>query len=259
MELPGIAGLRRPLGTAGRASGRALVELRALREMQRAGMFPVQSPAHTVAALGGLRRYGALGGAIAAAGVRDADRPAVGDELGMLTYGELDRRSNSLANAWRERGVTMGTGVGILCRNHRGFLDASFAAGKLGARIVYLNTDFAAPQLRDVAAREQVELLVHDEEFAGVVESYEAERGRFLAWTDSDGSVETLEALIAVGDPSAPPAPDEAAKVIMLTSGTTGTPKGAPREGGSSFAPVGALLSKVPFRAREVTYDSAPL
>ncbi len=251
MELPGIDGLRRPLDMAGRASGRAVVELRALREMRRAGMFPLQSPAQTVSALGGLRRYGALGGAIAAAAARDSEGTAVADELGTLTFGELDRRSNAVANAWRELGVGPGSGVGVLARNHRGFLDASFAAGKLGARVVYLNTDFAAPQVRDVAARERVEVLVHDEEFGAVVDGFQAKRGRFVAWTDSGApGEETIEGLIAAGDPAPPPSPGEAAKVIMLTSGTTGTPKGAPREGGSSFAPVGALLSKVPFRAR---------
>ncbi len=260
MELPAIDGLRRPLDAAGRVSGRAVIEMRALRQMRRAGMFPPQWPTRTVAGLASLRRYGAMGGAVAAAAARDGDRVAVSDELGTLTYGELDRRSNALANAWRELGARPGTGIGVLARNHRGILDASYAAGKLGARVVYLNTDFAAPQLRDVAVREGVELLVHDEEFAAVVESHEARLGTFVAWTDSEHPPErTLEGLIASGDPSPPPAPGEAAKVIMLTSGTTGTPKGAPREGGSSFAPVGALLSKVPFQAGETTYDAAPL
>ena len=46
---------------------------------------------------------------------------------------------------------------------------------------------------------------------------------------------------------------------MLLTSGTTGTPKGAPRHQGRSLAPIGALLSKVPYRARESTYDAAPM
>jgi fatty-acyl-CoA synthase len=59
-----------------------------------------------------------------------------------------------------------GDGVGILCRNHRGFFDITFGAAKVGARILYLNTDFAGAQLRDVCRREHVSLLVHDEEYA---------------------------------------------------------------------------------------------
>ncbi len=247
------------MGALGRASGRAAAEVRALHHMRRAGMFPVESPARTVGALGGLRRYGALGGAIAAAASRHADDTFLIDELGTLSFGDMDRRSNSLANAWLEMGAGPGVGIGILARNHRGMLDAVLAAGKLGARVVLLNTDFAGPQLRDVASREGVEILVHDEEFAGVAAEAEVARGKFVAWRDGDPGEPILEDLVESGDPAPPPAPDEAAKVIMLTSGTTGTPKGAPREGGSSFAPIGALLSRVPFRAGEATYDAPPL
>ncbi len=252
MELLGVDAL-------GRASTRAANEARAIHHMRRAGMFPLGAPAKTAAALGGLRRYGALGGAIVAAAARHPDRTYVADELGQLTFGEMDQRSNALANAWRERGAGPGVGIGILARNHRGFVDASLAAGKLGARVVFLNTDFAAPQLRDVAAREGVEVMVHDEEFAPVVEGAEFRRGRFVAWAEGAHADPTLEELIAAGDPSPPPAPDDPAKVIMLTSGTTGTPKGAPREGGSSFVPLGALLARVPFRGDEATYDAPPL
>ena len=222
-------------------------------------MNGLDSPAKTVSALGGLRRYGALGGAIVAAAARHGERTFVVDELGSLTFADMDRRSNALANAWRELGAGPGVGIGILARNHRGILDASLAAGKLGAHLVFLNTDFASPQLRDVAAREGVEILVYDEEFADVVDGADVSRGRVVAWSEKESADPTLESLIASGNPAPPPASDESAKVIMLTSGTTGTPKGAPREGGSSFAPVGALLSKVPFRANEVTYDAPPL
>jgi acyl-CoA synthetase (AMP-forming)/AMP-acid ligase II len=255
MALPGIEGLTGPTGTLGRVS----VEIRALREMRQAGMLPMQSPTKSVAALRALSRYGAIGGALMRAAMQHPDNVYVSDDLGELTYGEMDRRSNALAKAWRDRGARPGVCIGVLARNHRGILDASFAAGKLGARLVFLNTDFAAPQLRDVAEREGVEILVYDEEFADTVEGAPAGTGRFVAWTDGEPADPSLESLIAAGDPAPPPPPGETSKVIMLTSGTTGTPKGAPRESGNSFAPVGALLSKVPFRAEEVTYDAPPL
>jgi fatty-acyl-CoA synthase len=253
--------LRDASGAVARVSGRAGVEVRALRAVARAGMISLESPGKALGAMRALARYGAIGGAIGAAAVRNPEGVGMVDELGPLTFAELDQRSNALANAWREAGAGAGTGIGILCRNHRGFLDASFAGGKLGAKLVYLNTDFAGPQLRDVCAREGVELLVHDSEFAAVVDGTPAPLGRFVAWTDgADGAgQDVLETLIARGDPQPPPAAGEGAKVIMLTSGTTGTPKGAPRESGSSLAPIGALFSKVPFHSGEATYISAPL
>ena len=84
---------------------------------------------------------------------------------GSLTFGELHRRSNALARALAERGVEEGDCVAVMCRNHRGFVDASVAAAKLGADILYLNTAFAGPQLVDVLEREQPAVVIHDEEF----------------------------------------------------------------------------------------------
>jgi acyl-CoA synthetase (AMP-forming)/AMP-acid ligase II len=46
---------------------------------------------------------------------------------------------------------------------------------------------------------------------------------------------------------------------VILTSGTTGTPKGAVRSEPYSLIPVGSLLGKVPFRGREVTECCVPL
>jgi len=88
------------------------------------------------------------------------------DELGELTFSELHDRSNRLADALRSRGVSAGDGIAVMCRNHRGFVDTSIAAAKLGADILYLNTAFAGPQLVDVLDRESPKVVVHDEEFS---------------------------------------------------------------------------------------------
>jgi fatty-acyl-CoA synthase len=151
--------------------------------------------------------------------------------------------------------------VGILCRNHRGFLDATFAAGKLGARSLYLNTDFAGPQLAAVCRREDVTLLIHDQEYDELVSEVKALKGTILAWTDEPpgGETQTIEALIAAHAGEIPLPPSQPGRVVLLTSGTTGTPKGAGRHQGMSLHPIGALLSKVPFRSRESTYMGAPM
>jgi fatty-acyl-CoA synthase len=217
-------------------------------------------PPHRVAQLlVGFQRYGLLGGAIVAGGLRHGDRPVMIDERGEISYKELDERTNALANAWRERGLEAGEGVAILARNHRGFLEAVFAAAKCGARIVLLNTSFAGPQIREVAEREGTDLLVYDDEYSDTLKGIEdPPRGRFRAWTDEPGE-DTLEALIESGDTSGPPKPDEWPRITILTSGTTGTPKGAPRSEPRSLSLIGGLLSKVPFRAREITELCVPM
>jgi fatty-acyl-CoA synthase len=200
-----------------------------------------------------------LGGAVVAGAVRHGDRPVMIDERGELSYKELDERTNALANAWREHGLEAGEGVAILVRNHRGFLEAVFAAAKCGARIILLNTSFAGPQIREVAQREGTELLVYDDEYSDTLKGIDdPQHGRFRAWADEPGD-DTLEALIEGGDTSGPPKPAEWPKITILTSGTTGTPKGAPRSEPRSLSLIGGLLSKVPFRAHEVTELCVPM
>ena len=87
------------------------------------------------------------------AALRHGDRTAIIDERGSLTFQEVEDRANAAANALIARGVKAGDGVAILARNHRGFLDATFGCAKVGARMIFLNTDFAGPQIREVAGR----------------------------------------------------------------------------------------------------------
>jgi fatty-acyl-CoA synthase len=224
----------------------------------RSGLVGLEPPHRIAKLLLAFERYGMLGGAITVGGIRHGDRAAVIDERGELSYRELDERSSALANAWCREGLEAGEGVAILVRNHRGFLEAFFAACKCGARIILLNTSFAGPQIREVATREETDLLVYDEEYSEVLEGVDPPRGRWRAWAEESGD-DTLDALIESGDPSAPPKPDKSARITILTSGTTGTPKGAPREEPRTLGIIGSLLSKVPFRAREVTELCAPM
>jgi fatty-acyl-CoA synthase len=227
----------------------------------RAGIVRPELPHRAARVLLAFQHHGLLAGTVAAGAIRQGDRVAVRDERGDVTYKELDERTNALANAWREQGLRAGDGVAILVRNHRGFLDAVFAAAKCGARIVLLNTSFAGPQIREVAGREGTDLLVYDDEYGQILEGIEPPHGRWRAWTDGDDddADDTIEALIKTGSTSSPPKPGSGPKIVILTSGTTGTPKGAPRSEPRSLSVIGGLLGKVPFRARETTELCVPM
>jgi fatty-acyl-CoA synthase len=240
-------------------ASRVLLETRSAGYAWRGGMLAFDRPDKALAILRAMGSMGQLGSATVVSSIRHGDRVGLIDELGSLTFNELHERSDALACGLRARGLHEGQTVGILCRNHRGFLDATFAAGKAGARILYLNTDFAAPQLRDVCEREGVVLLIHDEEFESLVGSTPAKLGRLLAWSDGPGAADTIEGEIASHAGQSPPEPGEPAAVVLLTSGTTGTPKGAPRSLSTSLHPIGALLSKIPYRPRQSTYVAAPM
>ncbi|HWF34264.1 MAG TPA: AMP-binding protein [Solirubrobacteraceae bacterium] len=247
--------LRKPaaLGLRGAVEGHAVIH------GFRSGMLGIDPPRKVASVLRALDHLGPIGGALAVAASRHGDQTGVIDERGSLTFKEIDGRTDALAYGLRARGVNEGETIGILCRNHRGFLDITFAAAKLGARALYLNTDFAGPQLRDVCAREGVSLLVHDEEYMELVTPIETKHRTLLGWTDGAPGADTLEAVIAENAGRSIPLPKRVPQVVLLTSGTTGTPKGAPRHSGATLSPMGAILSKVPFRARESTYVAAPM
>jgi fatty-acyl-CoA synthase len=250
---------RTPLAGASTLARRVSLESRSAVYAWKAGMLVLERPVRTLAVFRAINQLGQLGGAITIAAVRHGDRLGLIDERGSLTFSELDARSSALACGLRARGIREGSCIGILVRNHRGFLDATFAGGKAGARLLYLNTDFAGPQLRDVCEREGVELLIHDQEYDELTAPIDPALGRLHAWSDEPAAPGTIEALLAEHAGQIPPTPSAPARVVLLTSGTTGTPKGASREQGNSLHPIGALLSKVPYRHRECSYVAAPM
>ncbi len=230
---------------------RAVLEARAVGVLARAGLIAPDLPHRSFGAGRAIVRYGAMGGLLTAAAIRHGDRPGVIDEQGTLSWREMDRRSTRVAHELRRRGIQAGDGVALLARNHRGFFDAAFGAAKLGARLILLNTDFAGPQIREVSNREGTKVLICDDEYlaligddlgAPVIDEHELER---IATSG--------------GEPGPLPRPAEHMKVIILTSGTTGTPKGAARAEPKSLIQVGALLHKVPFHTRQTVAIGAPI
>ncbi|MGD9961286.1 AMP-binding protein [Nocardioides sp.] len=193
--------------------------------------------------------------------LRYPDRPGIIDELGTLTYAQVHRRSNALARAMRDRGIREGDAVAILCRNHRGFVDATLAAAKLGADTLYLNTAFAGPQLRAVLERERPALVVYDAEFADLLADARIAQ-RVVAWSDepTPGKVSeaTLEAWMAGAVDDDLEAPARHSRAVILTSGTTGDPKGAARSEAGIGAAV-SMLSRLPLREGWTTHIAAPL
>lgn len=117
--------------------------------------------------------------------------------------------------------------IGIMCRNHRGFVEALVAADRIGSDILLLNTSFAGPALADVVTREGVDAVIYDEEFTETVDRALAgtpDATRIVAWTDAERE-RTVEGLIAARAGAQPQRTGRKGKMILLTSGTTGTPR----------------------------------
>ncbi|MEO6885123.1 MAG: AMP-binding protein [Jatrophihabitantaceae bacterium] len=247
-------------GQARNLLGRANTEAHfAATLLQARGLGVALTPPHRfINVLRSLEAYGPAGAAVAIAAAGQGTRTAILDERGALTFAELDRRSNALANALRAKGFQSGDAIGILARNHRGLFESIFAGAKLGARTLLLNTDFAGPQLVDVCTREGVGVLIHDEEFSGICAQFDAPLGRVLAWTDAPTREGAIDDLIAGAKANTPPRPSRKQRIVLLTSGTTGTPKGAPRDMALSLVIPGGYLSRIPLRSGRSVVLAAP-
>jgi fatty-acyl-CoA synthase len=232
-------------------------ELRVLRE---AGIVEPMLP-HKAAKIGvTFLRWGASPATgVATAALHHPHATMILDERGSLSFERVQRRTNALAHSFAEMGIGPGDGIGIMCRNHRGFIEATLAAAKIGASALYLNTMFAGPQLVEVMRREGPKALVYDEEFAALLDGVDDSVQRVVAWCDGEPEGTTLDSLIAAGEESNLKPPAEKPRFVVLTSGTTGTPKGAQRTSPDGLFVMAALIDKIPYQALETMVIAAPL
>ena len=238
----------------------ALRQARMVKVMTTSGVIRPYRPV-TLAAMGKKILDWGIGfaGGIGALAIRSPRDVGLIDELGELTWAEIDERSTRLAHGLKEVGVGEADSVALLCRNHRFFLDASTALSKLGADILYLNTAFSAPQLGEVCKREKPAAIIYDDEFAELIDKSGIDVSRVIAWHDGEtGEVPHVEDLIEQGATDGHPVPEHTTRPVILTSGTTGTPKGAPR-GETDIDGAVAMLSKMPLHTRGTTHIAAPL
>ncbi|OBA83854.1 acyl-CoA synthetase [Mycobacterium sp. 1164966.3] len=245
---------------------RGAAELHYVRKIFEAGAFRLESPLKTAAMAAEIAKWGEFGMLPSLNARRHPDRAACIDEDGEFSYRELDEAAHAVANGLIEKGVKAGDGVAILARNHRWYMIANYGAARTGARLILLNSEFSGPQVKEVSEREGAKLIIYDQEYCDVVKKAEPELGKLRALAtnpDSDEQTpcddETLADLIERSSKDPAPKASKHASIIILTSGTTGTPKGANRSTPPTLAPVGGILSHVPFKANEITSLPAPM
>ncbi|MFC9517240.1 AMP-binding protein [Nocardiaceae bacterium NPDC056970] len=233
-------------------------EAAAARVLWTAGMVP-RRPRAAVAGVRAVARLGPFGGLPAYCAAVHGDAVAVIDDRGSLTFAEFADRTHRLANALRGEipDLRRQPSIGVLCRNHADALVTLCAAAAIGARVVLLGADFGPRQVTVVAERERLDALVYDEEFGAAVAEFDGHR--WCAWYDDAAPADALDRLVDRGDPAPPPRPPHPASLVILTSGTSGIPKGAPRAEPRTLLLTAGLLERIPLRAGERVLLSAPV
>ncbi len=230
--------------------------------LRRRGMFNPLRPDEALKSTVDALKYGPTAGVIMHGVRRHGSAPAIVDEKGSVSFDQLDQQSNALGRGLQAAGVKQGDVIAVLARDHRGLVLTMLAAGKIGARLVLMNTGFAKPQFADVTKRENVKAVLHDSEFVDLLSAIPTEIPRVITWVDPQhelpADTKTIEDLSAGQSTERIAPPAKPGGMVILTSGTTGTPKGAPREKVSPLQSA-QFLDRVPLPQNETMFMAAPI
>ncbi|MBL1078242.1 AMP-binding protein [Nocardia sp. 2] len=237
------------------------------RQILSSGVITTR-PAVGVRQLRGVVRWGFnLAGGYAAGAAHSPDRTAVVDDRISRSFAEIDARTTALAGGMATLGLAHGDTVGLLARNHAGTVETMVAAGKLGLDVVLLNAGLSGRNLEEIVQRDRLSALFVDSDLEDLVQYLHdgiprIHIGKPVA-APADGRL-AAPARIAVDDLIALEAtdfrrPSRPGRLVVLTSGTTGTPKGARRPQPRGFGAAAALLSRIPLRINEIVLIPCPL
>jgi fatty-acyl-CoA synthase len=250
-----FAAVRRQIGAVGDAA-------QAARVLVRRGVIDPKRLDRLVKLAVESGKYGPQAALVRSGARQYGGAPSFADERGVLSFRQIDEQSNSLARGLAELGVNADSVIGLIARDHRGLVLGIAAGGKLGARVVLMNTGFGKSQFAEVVEREHVDVLLHDEEFGALADAIESSVSKVLTWVEDEGrppgATPTIESIVQQHPGTQLPAPKQLGGFVILTSGTTGLPKGAARGKASPLATV-HLVDPIPFPRNESVVIVSPL
>jgi acyl-CoA synthetase (AMP-forming)/AMP-acid ligase II/uncharacterized protein YndB with AHSA1/START domain len=240
--------------------GNKATKLRTTSVLLRAGVLSAGRPDKIARQLSSLAQGGAtIAGGYQAAAARVPDEPALHDERSLRTFRQVQERSDRLANGLSELGVGERDRIALMCRNHAAMVESFVAASKLGADLILLNTGLSAASVKDVLAEHEPAAVLADDEFAQTIANVPGEFARISTWPDAETGYPTVDELIHAA-PADPPKPvDRPGRLVVLTSGTSGTPKGARRPTPKGLGTAAAILERIPLHAGDRILVAAPL
>lgn len=212
------------------------------------GFLKGSTPAKSVGVAKALGRYGtSLAGLLEGSTARFPSRLALVDDQGELTYQQLTNHARLTAHTLASHGINEKSRVGIMARNGRGFLFPLAAKGYLGYTVFLLNVGASKAQIADIVEEHELDVIFYDSEFDDRFPEDLSDFGATLIHGDAaeghrtDIDFPTIEGFWASPgqhDDEFPGRPHQGG-VILMSSGTSGTPKAVEHEE-PSF-PVGVL------------------
>ncbi|MGH3433753.1 MAG: AMP-binding protein [Thermocrispum sp.] len=238
----------------------ATFSLGVAQTLRQAGVLTLAQPGKGMRQLRAVGKWGhTLVGGYVGAAARSPHEVAVVDERGTHTFAELDDVTACLAAGLREQGVAERSAVAVLARNHAGMVEALVACGKLGANVLLLNTGLGAQQLVDAIGDHGADVVIADEEFFPHIQYLPPDATKICTGTEVPDGVLTLDEVMHTAPDAKPHPPRKPGTLVVMTSGTTGSPKGARRPTPKGLGTVAAMLSRLPLRVGERMAIAAPL
>ncbi len=160
------------------------------------------------------------------------DEPAVISPSGDRTFAELDANANRVVRALRERGVTAGDSVALLCRNRVEMVEAVRACARGGYRWTPVNWHLRPDEAAHICIDSGARALIADAELADlpgdVADRCSSLAARIAAGRSTPQGFESWDTVLLEqsGAGLADPSPGQR---MLYTSGTTGSPKGVVR------------------------------
>jgi len=201
-----------------------------------------------------------IGDVLQRSAVKFPQKDALIYEDRLIGYRDLNDRVNRLANSLLKMGIKKGDRIALLLHNCPEFIEIYYASAKIGTTFVPINNLLKQSELKQTLEYVSPRLLFIDPEYAELIDSI----GKELKFIElfiglkgvSSTNFKQYDFMIEQGVPGEPDVQvsDDDVMNMLLTSGTTGRPKGVLRTHRQNF--INAMTEAVEMK---IDYDDRAL
>jgi fatty-acyl-CoA synthase len=188
------------------------------------------------------------------------DHIALVDDDETITYQQLFKQSKKLAYCLKEKyHLQSGQKVGFLSKNHAELVKAIFAFSRLGADVYLLNAETSKSQFNNLVHRHRFDLVIYDSELNDLIEQSDYANVRIYTYHDKLPALNNLRHT-EVNEKQRLER-SSASKLVLQTSGTTGTSKDAAHKPSlfNFLHPFMAFIQRLKILNYKTAYIATPI